>query len=138
MTPTSDHPEGHTTSEISRPVPQAMSIVGDTEIEKSKLEGGITLLDTESDYGDFANDAEELEIIDSLLSQAENWQGPNATSLLVTDIEDYEPPHGVRLPKILGIEQTLRLWEAAPGQILQDSSTPNRTSYLVLSQYTTD
>lgn len=133
MTPTSDHPEDHIAHETSRPDTQAIS-VNDTIIEKSKLEDTTRLLDTESDYGDFANDAEELEIINSLLSQAVNRQGPDATSLLVTDIEDYEPPNGVRLPKILGIEQTSRLWEAASGQILQDSSIPNCGSYLVLSQ----
>jgi hypothetical protein len=128
MTSTNDpsaHLEEQTTSEPPRHESQAMSIVENNDIGKGKLE------DTESDYGDFANDAEELEIIDSLLSEAENWQPSDAASLLVTDIEDYEPPKGVRLPKILGVEQSSRLWEAPPGQILQDSSTPNCTSYLV-------
>lgn len=137
MTPTNDPSadlEEQTTSESPRHESQAMSIVENNDIGKGKLEDTTTLHETESDYGDFANDAEELEIIDSLLSEAENWQRPDAASLLVTDIEDYEPPKGVRLPKILGVEQSSRLWEAPPGQILQDSSTPNCTSYLVLLQ----
>lgn len=135
MTPTNDpsiHLKQHTITEAPRHESQSISIVEDTDNEKSKLEDARTLLDTESDYGDFTNDAEELEIIDTLLSEAENWQRPDASSLLVTDIEDYEPPQGVRLPKILGIEQTSRLWEA-PGQIFQDSSTPNSKSYLMLT-----
>lgn len=137
MTPTNDpsaHLEEQTASEPPRHESQAMSVGENNDIGKGKLEETATLLDTESDYGDFANDAEELEIIDSLLSEAENWQSPDAASLLVTDIEDYEPPKGVRLPKILGVEQSSRLWEAPPGQIVQDSGAQNCTSYLLLLQ----
>ena len=105
-----------------------MSIVDDQSNTKESLEDATIQLDIESDYGDFANDAEELEIIDSLLSEVENGQRPDATSLLVTDIEDYEPPKGVRLPKIFGVEQSLHAWEPQPsGQVLQDSTTQNST-----------
>ena len=108
-----------------------MSIVEDRNIEKSNLKDDSVPQDTESDYGDFANDAEELEIIDTLLSEAESGQILDATSLLVTDIEDYEPPKGVRLPKILGVEQSSYLGERPPpGQALQDSGTANSTSNL--------
>lgn len=138
MTPTNDpssHLEEQNISEVPQEESQAMNIVEDTVFEKSKLDKTTTLLETESDYGDFANDAEELEIIDTLLSEAENWQRPDAASLLVTDIEDYEPPKGVRLPKILGFEQSSRPWQAPhSGQILQNSGAPYCTLHLVRSQ----
>ena len=63
-----------------------------------------------SDYGDFGDNEEELGIINDLLTQIESQQGDSA--LLVTDIEDYEAPTGLRLPKILGIEKLARQWEA--------------------------
>ena len=70
--------------------------------------------DDGSDYGDFGNDEEELEIVEQLLTQVASKPDENE-SLLVIDIEDYEPPRGVRLPKVLGLEQT-RLWDTAPSQ----------------------
>lgn len=54
--------------------------------------------DRESDYGDFGDD-EDLAIIDQLFADA-----AFDASLVVTDIEDYEPPRGIRLPKIFGYE----------------------------------
>jgi hypothetical protein len=59
--------------------------------------------DNESDYGDFGSDAEELEIIDHILAQVTSERTEDAP-LKVTDIEDYEPPRGMRLPKTLGYE----------------------------------
>jgi hypothetical protein len=76
--------------------------------------------DAGSDYGDFG-DEEELAIVEQLLSQVASKTEENA-SLIVTDIEDYEPPRGLRLPKVLGIEQTRR-WEDPPAQTSRDTQT---------------
>ncbi len=70
--------------------------------------------DDGSDYGDFGNDAEELEIVERLLTQVAS-KSDEKEPLLVIDIEDYEPPRGVRLPKVLGLEQT-RHWETTASQ----------------------
>jgi hypothetical protein len=96
--------------------------------------------DEGSDYGDFGNDEEELEIVDRLLQQIASKEDERE-SFVVTDIEDYEPPRGVRLPKVLGLEQT-RLWERPPSQsqkqLLRDfegtsgKSAPS-TAFLVLT-----
>lgn len=62
-------------------------------------------VDNESDYGDFGDDAEELEIIDQLLAQVAS-EHLEDTSFIVTDIEDYESPRGIRVPKVLGYESS--------------------------------
>lgn len=59
------------------------------------------LPDNTSDYGDFGSDAEEIEILDTLLVQAESGTEEGQESLVVTDIEDYEPPQGFLLPKTI-------------------------------------
>jgi len=69
-----------------------------------------------SDYGDFGIDEEELKIVDALLSQIESQTAP----LLLTDIEDYEGPRGVRPPKILGFESKPQREAPNPGQVLHD------------------
>ncbi|KIW10575.1 hypothetical protein PV08_11539 [Exophiala spinifera] len=55
------------------------------------------------EYSDFAEDPEELEIIDQLLLEVEARSDVIAP-LLVTDIEDYEAPPGIYLPKVPGLE----------------------------------
>lgn len=60
-----------------------------------------TLPDNASDYGDFGSDAEEIQILDNLLAQVAPTEDAQNQTLLVTDIEDYEPPHGILLPKDL-------------------------------------
>jgi len=55
-------------------------------------------IDDASDYGDFGSDAEEIQILDGLLAQVVSASKEDrATNLLVTDIEDYEPPQGLLL-----------------------------------------
>lgn len=61
-------------------------------------------------FSDFGSDAEETEILNQLVTDVENAQ------LTITDIEDYEPPRGVRLPKNIG-------FETRPIEILRDPST---------------
>ncbi|OAP63153.1 hypothetical protein AYL99_02380 [Fonsecaea erecta] len=63
-------------------------------------------------YSDFGEDPEVLEIIDQLLLEAagKSRQEQKSAPLVVTDIEDYEAPRGVRLPEVLGLEAT-REWE---------------------------
>lgn len=55
--------------------------------------------DNASDYGDFGSDVEEITIIEDLLTQATSQQVEAQNALLVTDIEDYESPRGILLPK---------------------------------------
>ena len=78
-----------------------------------------------SDYGDFASDEEE--IINHLLQKAVPQSAGAGAPLLVTDIEDYEEPRGVRLPKVLGVERSLQAWPPqvqfqSHDQILRNSS----------------
>ena len=80
----------------------------------------------DSDYGDFGDDAEELTIIESLLQQVDTRGDPEILS--VTDIEDYEPLRGLRLPKVLGREETrVRELEQSQQQlqIIRDFETTN-------------
>ena len=81
--------------------------------------------DNASDYGDFGDDSEELTIADQLLSQIETAQDQQDTLHTVTDIEDYEAPRGIRLPKVLGFESK-RQWSVEPEgttQVLCDVET---------------
>lgn len=50
-----------------------------------------------SDYGEFGSDEEEIDILNNLLSKFEN------DLLTVTDIEDYENPRGLILPKSIDL-----------------------------------
>ena len=69
------------------------------------------------EYSDFADDPEALEIIDQLLLEAATQQNQEADApLQVTDIEDYEEPRGVYLPKVRGFERTRQ--EEFPSQHL--------------------
>lgn len=59
------------------------------------------------EYSDFPDDEEALEIIDRLLIQATNQHAQEQNApLQVTDIEDYEDPRGIRLPKVPGLDPT--------------------------------
>ncbi|EXJ67264.1 uncharacterized protein A1O5_09277 [Cladophialophora psammophila CBS 110553] len=64
------------------------------------------------EYSDFGEDPEALEIIDQLLLEAAGKSGQEQKNapLVLTDIEDYEEPRGVRLPKVFGLEAT-RQWK---------------------------
>ena len=82
----------------------------------------------DSDYGDFGDNAEELTIIESLLQQVDT-QRADPDILSVTDIEDYEPLRGLRLPKVLGREETrVRELEQSQQQlqVIRDLETTNR------------
>ena len=67
-----------------------------------------------SDYGDF-DDEKGLDLLEQVLTQLE----PTEVPLLVTDIEDYEPPTGLRLPKIFGAQHLPAPWES---QTVEDRS----------------
>ena len=80
--------------------------------------------ETGSNYGDFASDEEE--IIESLLGNLAPPSPLTDAPLVVTDIEDYEEPSGVRFPKILGIERSTPLWtqyQSSQGQALRDGGS---------------
>lgn len=78
--------------------------------------------DNEDEYSDFAEDPEELEIIDQLLLEVASKQRQDQNApLVVIDIEDYEAPRGVHLPKVLGLETT-RQWDVQPSQQGDDQS----------------
>ncbi|KAJ9615929.1 hypothetical protein H2200_002006 [Cladophialophora chaetospira] len=89
------------------------------------------------EYSDFADDPETLEIIDQLLLEAASQHKDDVLGnapLVVTDIEDYEEPRGVRLPKVLSLETTRR-WEVQaeragtqPKETVRDESTERRRS----------
>lgn len=91
------HPSHHLHSDPSMRTPQSL---------RYESPAG----ENDSDYGEFADNAEELEIVEQLLAQV-NTQQEEPSSLLVTDIEDYEAPQGIYLPKILGLERKpLQSW----------------------------
>jgi hypothetical protein len=86
----------------------------------------VVITEAGSDYGDFAPDEEE--IINHLL---ENLAPPSPSAdppLVVTDIEDYEEPKGVRLPKVLGVERSLPKWQSLPPIQVQDKIVRNGSS----------
>lgn len=66
------------------------------------------LVDDESDYGEFTVD--EQNIIDDLLAQAGSSGAHGDELLKLTDIEDYEEPKDVHLPKTLGKESWTPPW----------------------------
>lgn len=78
-----------------------------TTLENGTMTGLATSVvkdeDNISDYGDFGSDAEEIEIIHELLASVEpvDRDEGRAASFVVTDIEDYELPTGILLPKII-------------------------------------
>jgi hypothetical protein len=91
------------------------------------------------EYSDFADDPETLDIIDQLLLEAANQRREDALAnapLVVTDIEDYEDPRGVRLPKVPGLETTRQWGRQSPStgtaqqQDIRDESgeLPRKTS----------
>ncbi len=89
------------------------------------------------EYSDFAEDPEELEIIDRLLLEVAAGQSSDLRApLLVTDIEDYEAPPGVRLPKVFGYEAT-RQWhvETQPTEILIEQNTRDQSGELPPSPF---
>jgi len=90
-----------------------------------------TQADNYSDYGDFGSDAEEVEILDELLTQIATQREEVDVPLLVTDIEDYEPPRGLFLPKVLGVEiQSAHVESPVKIVVLRDSQTSNSKSWM--------
>lgn len=95
-------------------------------------------VDAEVDeYSDFGDDPETLEIIDQLLLEAASQRREEVLAnapLVVTDIEDYEEPRGVRLPKVPGLETTRRwgsevqIAEPQPQQTVRDESGESRVN----------
>jgi len=84
--------------------------------------------DNVSDYGDFGSDAEEVEILDALLAQAASGKEDDQDFLIVTDIEDYEPPRGLLLPStIIQTRPPISQVELqAEIEVLRDLKTENR------------
>ena len=91
----------------------------------------------DSEYGDFASDEEDI------LSQLVETVAPSFTELiaplLVTEIEDYEGPKGLRLPKVLGAERSDSAWLSqlraeTEEQMLRDSgSTKSESAFMMTS-----
>lgn len=78
------------------------------KVEPQLLISDVAITEIESDYGDFTSDEEA--ILNHLL---ENIASPSSlidAPLLVTDIEDYEQPRELRLPKVLGVERRTPFW----------------------------
>jgi hypothetical protein len=103
----------------------AESVIDDVKLLQRPL-SPIAITDAGSDYGDFASDEEE--VINHLL---ENFAPPSPSAdppLVVTDIEDYEEPRGVRLPKVLGVERSLPKWQSLLPIQVQDKIVRNGSS----------
>ena len=98
--------------------------------------------DSDDEYGSLGVDEGESQIIERLLQGVASGpdpvgredvpSGPEAEpdrqdSFRVTDIEDYEPPRGIYLPKVRGLEQTRFIQNQEPGatqlEILRDFET---------------
>lgn len=92
-------PTTSTDSEVPHGASHAMS---------QRLDVAENTFDDESDYGDFTVD--EQEIIHELLARIAPGNTAPEEPLELTDIEDYEEPKGVRLPKTLGKEQWVPPW----------------------------
>jgi hypothetical protein len=78
------------------------------KVEAQLLISDVAITEIESDYGDFTEDEEA--ILNHLL---ENIASPSSlidAPLLITDIEDYEEPRELRLPKVLGVERSTPFW----------------------------
>ena len=93
-----------------------------------------------SDYGDFGTE-EELTQLEDVLTQLDSQI--TEVHLAVTDIEDYEPPNGVRLPKVIAVEQTHYSWEvqaalAQPDQVAINLETNDCSYYRVNGTILTD
>jgi hypothetical protein len=100
------------------------SMIGDGELQHPLPPIAIT--EADSDYGDFASDEEE--IINHLLGNLAPPSPPVDPPLVVTDIEDYEEPRGVRLPKVLGVERSLSKWQSLVPIQVQDKIVRNGSS----------
>lgn len=76
--------------------------------------------DPENDYGSEWDE----DVVHQLVSHEATLAGGPESPLLITDIEDYETPHEVRLPKVLGKESWLsNRARFRPSQAAATSST---------------
>jgi hypothetical protein len=76
------------------------------DLAESQKEVNLPSHEDWDEYSDFADDPEALEIIDQLLEAATRQNQESNAPLQLTDIEDYEGPRGVHLPKVPGLETT--------------------------------
>ena len=111
----------------------------DTRMQTEAIESHVAddLQQDGDEYSDFAEDPEELEIIDRLLLEVAAGQSSDLRApLQVTDIEDYEAPPGVRLPKVFGYEAT-RQWhvETQPTEILVEQNIRDQSGELPSSPF---
>lgn len=91
------------------------------------LEANTIIADDASDYGDFTLD--EQDIIHQLLANIRPENHTGEEPLALTDIEDYEEPRGVRLPRTLGKELWNPQWMQPAGiaGIAGQNSTEDQT-----------
>lgn len=108
----------------------------DTAISSSRA----TLPDNASDYGDFGDDAEEIEILNLLLAQVDQKSSEEqAPTLVINDIEDYEQPKGIFLPIRDPDQASARLEIEPDSQVLRDhieveiSGCTFQTSFVMLT-----
>lgn len=92
------------------------------------LEATEDVHDDGSDYGDFTLD--EQEIINGLLANLTPGNTVAEEPVELTDIEDYEEPRGVRLPKTLGKELWIPPWmqQQPHAQVAAQTTLENQTS----------
>lgn len=79
------------------------------------------LPDNASDYGDFGSDADEVEILDLLLAQVDTKSVEDQRPpLRITDIEDYEPPKYILLPKDSAHQSPSQVEISPESQVLRE------------------
>ncbi|KAK4904413.1 hypothetical protein LTR66_017904, partial [Elasticomyces elasticus] len=83
-----------------------------------------------SDYGDFGEDVDDLDQLDTLLAQhtqnaLSRVSEPADEPYQITDIEDYEPPRGLLVPKDLDFTRfpSLHPSQEAQVQVVRDQKT---------------
>src|ERR1700728_4793269 len=116
-----DAPNGSPEEAAGRATVHDESMIGNVELQHPL--SPVTITEADSDYGDFASDEEE--IINHLLGNLAPPSPPADPPLVVTDIEDYEEPRGIRLPKVLGVERSLPKWQSPVPIQVQDKIVRN-------------
>ena len=79
--------------------------------------------DPENDYGSEWDE----DVVHQLVSHEATLAGGPESPLLITDIEDYETPHEVRLPKVLGKE----LWFPNRARFLSSQAAATKSTQAV-------
>ncbi|KIV94905.1 hypothetical protein PV10_02626 [Exophiala mesophila] len=108
MTPTTPPSLLQSLPNVPRLLSQQYAADFHMQVDSTGSQTHLTPIPSDDEYSEFGADPEELELIEHLLQEAARTppithQNP---SLVVIDIEDYEAPRGVHLPKVPSLEAT--------------------------------